>query len=162
MAKSRRPGGAGSDLRSAFGGFLRSTLQQLDSVREVVVEKAKEGRAQLDLTLLKRKRKDALAKIGEAVVRLAHAGRITEDEFPEIGSGLAALEAIDERIAREEGVRGGGVHHADADDDLEDGVVSSASWRAAQAQGDREEYDDDDDDEEIADEDDDEEDEESP
>ncbi len=139
MAKSRRP----TDLGSAFGSLLRSTLQQLDTVREVVVQKTKEGRAQLDLTLLKRKRKDALAKIGEAVVRLARDGRITEDDYPEIGEGLAALEAIDEKIAAEGGAVPTHGPHGEEDDD---GVVSSASWkRAAGAASDREEYDDDDD-----------------
>src|SRR5690242_12168620 len=110
MAKSRRP--SGGDLRSAFGGFLRSTLQQLDTVREVVVQKTKEGRAQLDLQLLKRKRRDALAKLGETVIRLARHGRLTDDDFPEFGDGLAEVEAIDEKIAAGGGSGSNDVHAA--------------------------------------------------
>lgn len=170
MAKSRKPT-SGSDL---FGSLLRSAVQQLETVREVVVSRTKASRAQFDITLLRRKRRDALAALGEAVVALAKKGKLTEDDFPSLGSGLTAVEALDEKIAREERraraaaagmpiARGPEDDEDDMrdDDDIDDeGVVSSASWRKAAAASDKEEYDDDDD--VIRDEDDDEVDDDKP
>jgi hypothetical protein len=93
---------AKSDLRSQLGSLLRSTWQQLDNVREVVVRQSKAGRIQIDLTLLRRKRRDALARLGAVVARLAANGKLNEDDFPELGGPLSELEALDERIADEE------------------------------------------------------------
>ena len=90
------------ELRRQFGAFMRTAMHQLDSVREVVVQKSKAGRIQLDVAMLRRKRKDALADLGAAALALAVAGKLTEDDFPELSSPLAALEALDERIAAEE------------------------------------------------------------
>jgi hypothetical protein len=90
------------DLRRQLGALMRSALQQLDAVREVVVQRTKVGRIQLDVAMLRRKRRDALAELGEVVARLAAAGRLGEDEHPELGGPLSALEAIDEHIAAEE------------------------------------------------------------
>jgi len=91
-------GGSGDLL----GSFLRTAWQQLDSVREVVGQKARAGRAQLDLTLLRRKHKEILAEIGEVVAKLADAGQIDEEEFPSLSDPLSRLEALEERIASEE------------------------------------------------------------
>lgn len=95
MAKRGRPG----DL---LGSFFKSAMQQLDTVREVVVQKSKAGRIQLDLTLLKRKRKDALAELGEAVARLAANGVIDEEEYPQLSGPLSRLESVDVQIASAE------------------------------------------------------------
>lgn len=143
MTKRGGPG----DLKSQIGSFLRSTLQQLDNVREVVVQKTKASRMQLDVTLLKRKRKDALAKIGEVVARLADAGRIDEEDFPELSGPLAELDALDERIAREERRARAAMAGAPiAETDAADAEPSDDPWRRAAAEADdREEYDDDED-----------------
>ncbi len=95
MAKRGKP----TDL---LGSFFKSAMQQLDSVREAVVQRSKAGRIQLDLTLLKRKRKDALAELGEAVARMAANGVIDEEEFPQLSGPLSRLEAVDEQIAAAE------------------------------------------------------------
>jgi hypothetical protein len=102
MAKRLKRPGFRSQLGDQLGSLLTNAFQQLDSVREVVTKGTKAGRVQLDLVLLKRKRKDALAALGEVVLRLAHSGRIDEDELPELGDPLAELEALDEKIEREE------------------------------------------------------------
>jgi hypothetical protein len=98
MAKRGLP----PDLKSQIGSFLRTTWQQLDTVRGVVVQKSREGRIQLDLTLLRRKRKDALAELGNVVARLARSGKIDEEKYPDLSAPLSRLEALDERIEQEE------------------------------------------------------------
>jgi hypothetical protein len=94
--------GRSPDLRSQLGSLLTNAWQQLDSVREVVTQRTKAGRVQLDLVLLKRKRKESLAKLGEAVLAGVRDGRIEPADVPEIEDPLAELEAIDEKIEREE------------------------------------------------------------
>ena len=89
---------ADDDLKSQLGGFMRAALAQLETVREVVVQKSKAGKIQFDVAMLKRQRKDILAELGALVARLAANGRLSEDDFPELGGPLARLEAIDERI----------------------------------------------------------------
>src|SRR5215468_7216776 len=115
------------DLKSQLGGFVRAALAQLDTVREVVVQKSKAGKIQLDVAMLKRQRKDVLAELGGVVARLAANGRISEDDYPELGAPLARLEAIDERIdyeaerARRVGMGvDGGDGHVDGAPDAED------------------------------------------
>ena len=117
------------DLKRQFGAFMRTAVRGLDSVREVVVQKSREGKIQIDVAMLKRKRREALADLGAAVAELAAAGKITEDDFPTLGGPLSALEALDERIAVEEDrgrrvAAGGDGHEAstgqdEADDDAD-------------------------------------------
>jgi len=120
------------DLKSQLGGFVRAALAQLETVREVVVQKSKAGKIQLDVAMLKRQRKDVLAELGGVVARLAANGRISEDDYPELGAPLARLEAIDERIdyeaerARKVGMgidahdgHGGGAHEGLDEEDLD-------------------------------------------
>jgi len=92
-----------------FGTILRAGLRGLDGVREVVVETGKQGKIQLDLSLLRRKRRELLADLGAVVERLARNGRIDEEAFPELGDPLSRLEALDEEIAAaERKAKGGG------------------------------------------------------
>ena len=93
---------AKGDLKSQLGTFMRGALAQLDSVREVVVQKSKAGRIQIDIAMMKRRRKDILAELGAQVASLAANGRIAAEDFPELGPALAQLDAVDERIAVEE------------------------------------------------------------
>ena len=82
-----------------LGTILRAGLRGLDGVREVVVETGKQGKIQLDLSLLRRRRREMLADLGAVVERLAQNGRIDEETFPELGGPLSRLEALDEEIA---------------------------------------------------------------
>jgi hypothetical protein len=109
--------GKGGDLRDQLGSFLKGALSQLDSVREVVVQKANAGRIQLDVAMMRRRRREVLADLGEVAARLAVEGKLSEDDFPEIGPALAQLEALDEKIAAEEDRArrvGGGTEQAGA------------------------------------------------
>jgi hypothetical protein len=129
---AKRPAAFKSQLGSQLGSILTRTWQQLEGVREVVVQKTKEGRLQIDLTLLRRKRQAALASLGEVVARLARSGRIDEDDFPELSGPLASVQDVEERIEREE------TRARRAAAGLEDDI--------GYEDGDREEYDEDDDD----------------
>jgi hypothetical protein len=91
----------GDDLKTQLGGFMRAALAQLDTVKDVVVQKSKAGKIQIDVAMLKRQRREVLAELGGIVARLAGNGRITEEDFPELGAPLARLEALDERIDAE-------------------------------------------------------------
>jgi hypothetical protein len=91
------------DLKGQLGTFLKMGLEGVSKVSEVVVEKSKQGKLQLDLTLLRRKRRDALADLGEVVLRLCEAGKLDEGQFPELSGPLATIESFDERIAAAKG-----------------------------------------------------------
>src|SRR5207248_3227636 len=114
--EDKKPGG----LRNQLGAFVKTTMVQLDALREEVARKSRAGRIQLDVAWLKRKRRDILADLGAAVAELAAKGEVDEERFPSLSGPLARLEALDERIARERErgrVAGGG---APADRDEED------------------------------------------
>ncbi len=99
---AKRPPAFKSQLGSQLGSILTRTWQQLEGVREVVAQKTRVGRLQIDLTLLRRKRTAALASLGEVVARLARSGRLDEDDFPELSGPLAGVQDIEDRIEREE------------------------------------------------------------
>jgi hypothetical protein len=93
---------AKGDLKDQLGSFVKGALAQLETVREVVVQKSRVGKIQLDVAMMRRRRKEILAELGEAVAKLAADGRVSEEDFPELSSSLAQLDAIDEKIAIEE------------------------------------------------------------
>src|SRR5262249_1895530 len=86
-----------------LGIFMRAALAQMGTVKDVVVQKSKAGKIQLDVAMLKRQRKDILVEIGELVARLARSGRISEEDFPELGAPLARLDALEGGIEMEGG-----------------------------------------------------------
>jgi hypothetical protein len=107
-----------------LGTILRAGLRGLDGVRDVVVETGKQGKIQLDLSLLRRRRREMLADLGMVVERLAQNGRIDEEAFPELGGPLSRLESLDEEIAAAERKAKGGVAsdepNESEDDDTEE------------------------------------------
>lgn len=157
MARSRRPRGFGPDLRGTLGTLVRSTLAQAGVVRDVLERGAREGRARLDDVRRDRRRDNALAQLGEAVMDALRAGQLAEAfEVPAIADAIAELELIERAEAEtvDESprswaptTRGPRYDHDDArepaprvdrsdepgarfrTDDRGDGTVSSASWR---------------------------------
>jgi len=89
-------------------------------VKEYVVQKSREGRRELDLALIRRKRKQALADLGEVALKLVEAGKLDEDEFPELSSPLARLSEIDEQLAGEPAPEPSGSGDAADDEDFLD------------------------------------------
>ena len=104
-----------------LGTILRAGLRGLDGVRDVVVETGKQGKIQLDLSLLRRRRREMLADLGAVVERLAQNGRIDEEAFPELGGPLSRLESLDEEIAAaERKAKGGGASDEPKESDDDD------------------------------------------
>ena len=96
MARSRRPRGFGPDLRGTLGTLVRSTLAQAGVVRDVLERGAREGRARLDDVRRDRRRDNALAQLGEAVMDALRAGQLAEAfEVPAIADAIAELELIE-------------------------------------------------------------------
>lgn len=99
MAKSRRPGQP-PVLRGTLGTLLRTTLQQVGMMRDVVERQARSSRSRLDGALLQRKHRDMMLALGEAVYELAVAGELGDlEEFPEITQCLVELEELEAQIA---------------------------------------------------------------
>lgn len=95
MARPRRP--RGPDLRGTLGTLVRSTLAQAGVFRDVLERGAREGRARLDDVRRDRKRTDALAHLGLAVMESLRAGEMMELlELPHIAEAVADVEALDD------------------------------------------------------------------
>src|SRR5690242_12471202 len=88
MARSRRGGFKTPELRGTLGTLLRTT-------REVLERGAREGRSRLDEALAGRRRDDALAELGEAVLDLIRRGEIDLDQLPEVRDIVAHLDELD-------------------------------------------------------------------
>ena len=93
--KGRRPPGFGSTLSTLF----RAALDQLGTVREVVDRGTSAQRSWFDATVLQRKRRDALALLGEAVYRAAVAGQLDYlSEDPQLRRLVDDIDDLDQRI----------------------------------------------------------------
>lgn len=87
-----RPSGPGGTL----GTLLRNTLAQAGVVREVLERGAREGRARLDDARRSRRRDDALARLGEAVLEAVRDGELQDIyDIPEAADALADLDGLD-------------------------------------------------------------------
>lgn len=113
-----------------MGSLLRTTLEQVGAVKEAVEQQARGRGGLIDQAMVQRRRKDAMAKLGEAVHRLAQSGELGELALdPKVGMLLEEIDAID----------GDDGEDWQPDDDLQrttrgNEAVSSASYapRAAQ------------------------------
>jgi hypothetical protein len=82
--------------RGTLGTLLRSTLAQAGVVREVLERGAREGRARLDDARRTRRRDDALARLGEAVLEAVRAGEAQDlFDLPDVADALAELDGLD-------------------------------------------------------------------
>lgn len=102
MAPPRRGGRSRSlappELRGALGALLRTTLEQASAVRDALERGAREGRARLDDALGDRRRTEALADLGDVVLRLIQRGKFEElAEHPDVAEAVAAIEELEER-----------------------------------------------------------------
>jgi hypothetical protein len=96
MARQRRGGGfRPPELRGTLGTLLRTTLEQASFVREALERGAREGRSRLDDALAGRRRKDALAELGELVLDLIRRGEIDLGELPEAAELVRFLDDLD-------------------------------------------------------------------
>ncbi|HWU89387.1 MAG TPA: hypothetical protein VN253_19135 [Kofleriaceae bacterium] len=111
MARQRRGGGfRPPEIRGTLGTLLRTTLEQAGVVRDALERSAREGRSRLDEALSGRRRKDALAELGELVLDLIRRGEIDLGELPEAQDLVRHLDELDA------GAGAGVGDSADADD----------------------------------------------
>lgn len=101
MASGRR--GGPPDFKSTLGSLLRTTLEQVGAVKDVVEQQARGRGGILDQALLQRRRKEALTRLGESVYRLSRRGELGELALdPEIGMALAEVDAAESEGARDD------------------------------------------------------------
>lgn len=115
--RGRRPrGGVPVDIQGTLGTLLRSTLHQVGVVKEAVERQARSSLGQLDSVMLERRRRDALARLGEAVWNLARDGQLGAlAGHPDVAGALGEIAELEE--------------HMEAEGAPVAGVVSSADWR---------------------------------
>jgi hypothetical protein len=88
------------DFQSRLNDLWRTTVDQLEDIKDAVVRTTEVGRAKLDAALLRRDRDRAYARLGEQVYKLAEAGSLT---LPADMEDLRdAIDELNERIAAEE------------------------------------------------------------
>lgn len=110
---------------------MRSTLEQVGAVGEVALERARSSRGRLDNVMLERRRRDALARLGEAVYIAAMRGELGGfGDRPDIADLLADVEDVQERLEHSfDSEEGFDIRLGDNFDGRDDGAVSSANWR---------------------------------
>ena len=128
MARQRR-GGFRPELRGTLGTLLRTTLEQAGAVLE---RGARTGRSRLDEALSGRRRKDALADLGELVLDLIRRGEIDLAELPE---ARELVQHLDELDADGGGGGGGGAGAADSRDDVDERIATPPSRGRFDARG---------------------------
>ncbi len=69
---------------------------------DVARRQARTQKQRLDTALLERRRREALAELGESLYDLASRGEIELDELPELVRGVQAVDEIDQEIAEAE------------------------------------------------------------
>src|SRR5689334_17979650 len=93
MARQRRGGGfRPPELRGTLGTLLRTTLEQAGAVRDALERGA---RSRFDEARAHRRRKDALADLGELVLDLIRRGEIDLTELPEAHDLVRLLDDLD-------------------------------------------------------------------
>jgi len=84
------------EWKRQLGTMWRMASTGLDTLRDVVVRSSQEGRLRVDLALYQRERRDLFGELGQAVVGLVEAGRLTLPE--ELNQIVTRLRDVEERI----------------------------------------------------------------
>jgi hypothetical protein len=103
MARQRRGGFRPPEIRGTLGTLLRTTIEQAGVVRDALERSARSGRSRLDSALAGRRRKDALAELGELVLDLIRRGEIDLGELPEAADLVRHLDELDADAADGDG-----------------------------------------------------------
>jgi hypothetical protein len=94
--------GVPPDLKGTLGTLIRTTINQVGAMTDVARRQARSQKQRLDTALLDRRRRDALADLGEILYELATSHEIELDELPELARAVQEVEEIDRRIAESE------------------------------------------------------------
>src|SRR5688500_12506811 len=97
MARSGRRGPP--DLKGTLGTLLRTTINQVGAFTDVARRSALTQKQRLDGALLERRRREALADLGEVLYQLLKSGEIELDELPELVQAAEEIEELERRIA---------------------------------------------------------------
>ena len=89
--------GGGQDLRKDLNQLWKSTIDQFDELKDVVVRSGSAGKAKLDSTFQKRQREKLLAEIGERLLQAASDGAFTLPD--DVASKVESLSKLDDEIA---------------------------------------------------------------
>ena len=89
-----------------MGSLLRTTINQVGAVTDVARRSALNQKQRLE-ALLERRRRDALADLGETLHELVRSGELDIDELPELQRGVEAVDDIDQQIAEAEAAQSG-------------------------------------------------------
>ncbi|HVV85793.1 MAG TPA: hypothetical protein VHE35_22195, partial [Kofleriaceae bacterium] len=105
MARSRgRSRGSGLPLGGTLGSLVRTTLAQAGAVKDVLERGAREGKARLDDARRERRREQALARLGEAVLDALRAGDGQELlERADVADALSDVEDLERGAERDRG-----------------------------------------------------------
>jgi hypothetical protein len=101
MVKSGRRG-VPPDLKGTLGTLLRTTINQVGAFTDVARRSALTQKQRLDGALLERRRREALADLGEVLYQLLKSGEIELDELPELVQAAEEIEELERRIAEAE------------------------------------------------------------
>lgn len=107
MARSGRRG-VPPELKGTLGTLLRTTINQLGAFTDVARRSALTQKQRLDTALLERRRREALADLGEVLYTLLKSGEIELDELPELVQAAEEIEELERRIAEAEAESGRG------------------------------------------------------
>lgn len=138
FGRHRAPAGVGANLRGTLGTLFRTTMVQVESLRDVVERGARDQKEWIDHALLGRRRKEALAALGEALYDAVRDGATSLDDIDSLDNLLADVAEIDEALNDGGATPGAGLAGAAAwvnqfagqrFDDRDDGTVSSSSAR---------------------------------
>ena len=66
-----------ADLRSELNSLWKTTLDQFDEIKDVIVKSSSAGKVKLDSTILKRERDRLLTRLGTLTLEALEAGTIT-------------------------------------------------------------------------------------
>jgi hypothetical protein len=98
MAKSRKP----PNLRGTLGTLVRSTIEQVGAMRDVALRSTQTQRGWFDAAVLARKRREALADLGEIIYGLAASGRLDDELDRDVRAAIEVIDDLDARIAEAE------------------------------------------------------------
>jgi hypothetical protein len=101
MSRSGRRG-VPPELKGTLGTLLRTTINQLGAFTDVARRSALTQKQRLDTALLERRRREALADLGEVLYQLLKSGEIELDELPELVQAAEEIEELERRIAEAE------------------------------------------------------------
>jgi hypothetical protein len=90
------------DLRKELNSLWKSTIDQFDEIKNVIVRSSGAGKAKLDSTFLKRQRDKLLTDLGTRLLQLSEAGELTLPE--DLRSTANRVRELEREIEEQDGM----------------------------------------------------------